>query len=91
MHEVTYSLGFFLGPGLPLGFAVPSAGMGVDRFTPITDAGCLIAVPPGDVASCVGSGVELASELFSCDATVVSLGNSSTVGAGDEAIDGDSV
>lgn len=69
---------------------MPSAGMGVDLFNPLTGGGILLIVPPGDCTSCVGNGVEFASELISCDTTVFSFGGSSTVGAGDEAIDGDS-
>lgn len=68
---------------------MPSAGMGVDRFTPFTEGGCLYVVPPGDGASCVGRGVEFASEVYSCDAIVFSFGGSSTVGAGDEATEGE--
>ena len=47
-------------------------------------------MPPGDGRSCVGSGVEFASEWDSCGATVFSLGISSTIGAGDKATAGDS-
>lgn len=70
---------------------MPSAGMGVDRFTPFTEGGIFIVPAPGDGASCVGSGVEVGSELFSWDAAIFSFGSSSTVGAGEEAIDGDSI
>jgi len=59
--------------------------MGVDRFTPFTEGGCLCVVPPGDGASCIGRGVEFASEVYSCDATFFSFGSSSTVGAGEGA------
>jgi len=67
---------------------MPSAGIGVDRFTPFTEGGSWTVVPPGDGRSCTGNGVEFASEWVSCGATVFSLGNSSIVGAGDEATAG---
>lgn len=59
------SLGFFFGPGLPLGLGIPSDGIGVDRFTPFTLAGCFLDAPPGEGASIIGAGVDGASELTS--------------------------
>lgn len=86
----TYSLGFFLGPGLPRGLGAPSAGMGVDRFVPFVplvpftdDLG--LGVPFGEGASCMGAGVECASDMFSCDRLCFRGAGSSMTGAGDDA------
>lgn len=95
LRELTYSLGFFLGPGLPRGFGMPSEGIGVDRFVPFVplvpftdDLG--LGVPPGDGASCIGAGVDCASDTFSCDRLGFSVAGSSMTGAGDDAADDDS-
>lgn len=63
----TYSLGFFFGPGLPLGFCMLS-GMGVDLFTPFVAEPFCFVVPLSVNMSWAGAGVEFDSELFSCDA-----------------------
>lgn len=86
---LTYNLGFFFGPGLPLGLAIASDGIGVDRFTPFAEMSFFF-VSLGVVTSCEGAGVENVSEFVSCDAAGCSLGISSNVGKGDEAIDGES-
>lgn len=94
---MTYSLGFFLGPGLPRGFGMPSEGMGVERLVPSAPlvplgAAFGLGVPLGDGASCMGAGVDCASELFSCDMVGLSAIGSSifVIGAGDEAAEEDS-
>lgn len=53
----TYSLGFFLGPGLPLGLGVPSAE-GADRFVPV-----LGFEPPFFLLSLGGGARELPSSV----------------------------
>lgn len=68
--KFTYSLGFFFGPGLPLGFVAPSDGIGVDLFTPFIAGVFFLLAAPGVDTSCVGMGVEFASDVCSCDATV---------------------
>lgn len=65
----TYSLGFFLGPGFPLGFDIPSDGIGVDLFTPFVAGNFFLFAAPGVETSCVGAGVEFVSDGWSCDAT----------------------
>lgn len=94
---MTYSLGFFLGPGLPRGFGMPSEGMGVERLVPLeplTPLGAAfgLGVPLGDGASCNGAGVDCASELSSCDIVCFGAVGSSVigVGAGDDAAEEDS-
>lgn len=91
VKRFTHSLGFFLGPGLPRGLGVPvPSGNGVDLLTPFVVAVFFLDAPPGDGTSCIGAGVDVASELFSCDAAGLSLGMSSMVGAGEDAVDGES-
>lgn len=70
--------------------AEPSEGSGVDLFIPLIAGPFFFVAPPGVEASCVGAGVELDSDWLSCEGTVLSGGKSSIVGAGDEAIEGDS-
>lgn len=79
-----------MGPGFPRGFVPLSDGIGVDLFTPLVREPFFFPSSNKDT-SCVGAGVEFASELFSCDATGFSLGGSSwNVGAGegDDATEG---
>ena len=61
---LTYNLGFFFGPGLPLGLAIASDGIDVDRFTPFAEMSFFF-VSLGVVTSCEGAGVENVSEFVS--------------------------
>ncbi|MBA7491041.1 hypothetical protein ES702_01586 [subsurface metagenome] len=75
---------------------MPSEGMGVDRFVPLAPltpftAALGLGVPLGDGASCIGAGVDCASELFSCDMVSLSAMGPSAIGAGDDAAEEDSV
>lgn len=74
---------------------MPSAGMGVDLFVPFTpfvpltiDFG--LGVPFGDGASCIGAGVDCASDVFSCDVFCLRLAGTSIIGAGDDAAEEES-
>ena len=78
----TYNLGFFLGPGLPLGFGWPSTvretfllvpGAGIFRF---------FVGSPLVVASVPGAGVELDSEAASVEASTLSVGMSAVAAGG---------
>lgn len=65
----TYNLGFFFGPGLPLGFGIPS-GIGVDLFTPLEgDPFFFVPLIGVNASCCGGAGVEFASEFISVEAT----------------------
>lgn len=88
----TYSLGFFLGPGLPRGFAVPfdsnisprllldpGPRLGPFRFL----EGSEVLVSPFE-----GAGVELPSEALSLMSGTFNVEASSTTGAGEDAEDG---
>lgn len=64
--------------------------MGVDLLVPLvpfvslrTDLG--LGVPFGEVASCIGAGVDCASDVFSCDRLCFNVTGSSMTGAGDDA------
>ena len=82
----TYSLGFFLGPGLPRSLFGLSGG-GVDHFSPFTAERFLLMVPPSDGRSWTRAGVDAASEMFSCDTSCFNFGISSVVGTGEDAIE----
>lgn len=80
---------------MPRGFGTPSAGIGVDLFVPFVplvpfrdDFG--LGVSLGDGASCIGAGVDCASDAFSCDRLLFKVAGTSMTGAGDEAAEEDS-
>lgn len=70
---------------------MPSVGIGVERLTPFVPftAALSLGAAPGEGASCVGAGVECASELFSCDWVCLSKADPSMVGAGDDVPEGE--
>lgn len=82
--KTTHSLGFFLGPGLPLGLGWPSTvrfrfvpGAGPFRFF---TGSPFVAVSP--FVTPFGAGVEFDSEATSVDASTLSVGMSFVAGAG---------
>lgn len=87
----TYSRGFFLGPGLPLGFGIPSVAMGVLLLEPGAGPFRFFVDSVGFEGSCGGAGVEFDSDAASVDCSILSVGSSVVATAGDGASDvGDS-
>lgn len=83
-HNVnyTYSLGFFFGPGFPLGFGVLSAIILVDLFDPAFAPGPLFfGISAGGEPAVGGAGVAFDSDAFSDELPLVLLTASAVVSA----------
>ena len=78
----TYSLGFFLGPGLPLGLVILSTLRPMFRFVPGAGPLRFFGGSAGLEESCAGAGVELDSDIASVDSPTLSVGTFVVVAEG---------
>jgi hypothetical protein len=79
---MTYSLGFFLGPGLPRGLGMPSTVKPIFRFVPGARSFFFLVGSPELAASEAGTGVELDSEAASADSVTFRIGTPLLVAMG---------